>query len=209
MNNSSRNIILEKIRIAQSGREAKLPQKPDEQSPVFKEIQPSQAECFKREMETVSGKCSICQNEEELLFELVNYLREQNIEKVFCTDEKIISLLDKKNIAHTTANADFTEMQVAITDCELLVARTGSVVVSAAGAAGRQLNIFPPIHIVIARKEHLVNYPEDALHTMQKKYGEVLPSMISFISGPSRTADIEKTLVLGAHGPKALFVLIY
>ncbi len=208
-NSSSKEIILNRIRAAKEARNSNISPTFDSESPVFKEIQPSQVECFKNELETVSGKCTICNSENELLDALDSYLKTQNITEVFCTDEKIISLLDKKDIKHTKNADDFTEMQAAITDCEFLVARTGSVVVSAAGAAGRQLNIFPPIHIVIAQKNQLVNYPENALETMQKKYSTDLPSMISFISGPSRTADIEKTLVLGAHGPKALFVLIY
>jgi L-lactate dehydrogenase complex protein LldG len=53
-----------------------------------------------------------------------------------------------------------------------------------------------------------VDYPEDALVAMQEKYGNSLPSTISTITGPSRTADIEKTLVLGAHGPKEFIVFL-
>jgi L-lactate dehydrogenase complex protein LldG len=70
------------------------------------------------------------------------------------------------------------------------------------------MNVFPPIHIVIAHASQIVNYPEDALNAMQEKYGEHLPSCISTITGPSRTADIEKTLVLGAHGPKEFVVFL-
>ncbi|MCK5078809.1 MAG: LUD domain-containing protein, partial [Bacteroidales bacterium] len=48
----------------------------------------------------------------------------------------------------------------------------------------------------------------DALKGMKEKYGQDLPSMISLITGPSRTADIEKTLVMGAHGPRELYVFL-
>ncbi|MEI7503277.1 MAG: LUD domain-containing protein, partial [Paludibacter sp.] len=68
--------------------------------------------------------------------------------------------------------------------------------------------VFPPIHIVIANESQLVGFPEDALVSIQKKYSNNLPSMISTITGPSRTADIEKTLVLGAHGPKEFIVFL-
>ena len=49
---------------------------------------------------------------------------------------------------------------------------------------------------------------KDGFKLLKNKYGNRLPSMISNVTGPSRTADIEKTLVLGAHGPKELFVFL-
>jgi len=70
------------------------------------------------------------------------------------------------------------------------------------------LSIYPPIHIVIAKASQLVWDLKDSLAYMQKRYGQEIPTMISTITGPSRTADIEKRLVLGAHGPKELYVLL-
>ena len=75
-------------------------------------------------------------------------------------------------------------------------------------AAGRRLSIFPHQHIVVARTGQLVLDLKDAFALLKKKYGTQIPSMVSNITGPSRTADIEKTLVLGAHGPKELFVFL-
>jgi L-lactate dehydrogenase complex protein LldG len=80
--------------------------------------------------------------------------------------------------------------------------------VSNENAAGRRLSIFPHHHIVIARTGQLVLDLKDAFKLINNNYGDQLPSMISTITGPSRTADIEKTLVLGAHGPKELFVFL-
>ena len=92
--------------------------------------------------------------------------------------------------------------------CEALIARNGSVMVSNQNAAGRRLSIFPHHHIVIARPGQMVLDLKDAFAVLKNKYGSQIPSMISTITGPSRTADIEKTLVLGAHGPKELFVFL-
>jgi len=80
--------------------------------------------------------------------------------------------------------------------------------VSSATESGRQMNVFPPVHIVLAHVSQLVDYLTDALVALQEKYGTELPSAISTITGPSRTADIEKTLVLGAHGPKEFIVFL-
>ena len=68
--------------------------------------------------------------------------------------------------------------------------------------------VYPPVHIVIASISQLVYWLEDAYAGMIKKYGSDLPSHIVLITGPSRTADIEKTLVLGAHGPREIHVFL-
>jgi L-lactate dehydrogenase complex protein LldG len=95
-----------------------------------------------------------------------------------------------------------------ITQCELLVAQTGSVCVTSANDGGRVLSVLPPHHIVIARRSQLVSDLTEAYASLAAKYRQGYPSMISFITGPSRTGDIERILVLGAHGPKRLSILL-
>jgi len=96
---------------------------------------------------------------------------------------------------------------VGISDCDALVAQTGSVLVTSRGAGGRALSVLPPHHVVLARREQLVPDLPAAFALLKTKYGAGYPSMISFITGPSRTGDIERILVLGAHGPKKLTIL--
>lgn len=207
--NSSKEKIISKIRAAKAGRAISLPTQPDFEAAIYKPILPTQLACFKAELETVSGLCTVCASLSEAYEETKKFLQEQNLTSVFCKDSALQAELTKANISFTEADSDFISMQAAITCCECLVARTGSVLVSSASESGRQLNFFPPVHIVMARATQLVDYPADALAFMQEKYGTALPSMFSLVSGPSRTADIEKTLVLGAHGPKVLHVFIY
>lgn len=95
-----------------------------------------------------------------------------------------------------------------VTECECLVAQTGSVCVTALSSGGRTLSVLPPHHIVIARREQLVPDLTAAFEFLAQKYAPNYPSFISFISGPSRTGDIERILVLGAHGPRKLTVLL-
>lgn len=95
-----------------------------------------------------------------------------------------------------------------LTECELLVAQTGSVCVTGPSSGGRVLSVLPPHHIVIARRSQLVTDLTEAYASLAAKYRDAYPSMISFITGPSRTGDIERILVLGAHGPKRLTILL-
>jgi L-lactate dehydrogenase complex protein LldG len=93
-----------------------------------------------------------------------------------------------------------------ITECDALVAQTGSVLVTNRSAGGRALSVLPPHHVVFARREQLLRDLPAAFELLKKKYAGNYPSMISFITGPSRTGDIERILVLGAHGPKKLTI---
>ena len=96
-----------------------------------------------------------------------------------------------------------------ITECDALVAQTGGVVVTSRSTGGRALTVLPPHHVVVARREQLVADLPAAFALLQKQYAPDFPSMISFITGPSRTGDIERILVLGAHGPKKLTILCF
>jgi L-lactate dehydrogenase complex protein LldG len=96
---------------------------------------------------------------------------------------------------------------VGITECDALVAQTGSVLVTSRSAGGRALSVLPPHHVVLARRQQLLRDLPEAFALLKKTYAPIYPSFISFITGPSRTGDIERILVLGAHGPRKLTIL--
>jgi L-lactate dehydrogenase complex protein LldG len=102
---------------------------------------------------------------------------------------------------------DLAGCDVGISGCDALVAQTGSVLVTSRSAGGRALSVLPPHHVVLARREQLVPDLPAAVALLKSKHGADYPSMISIITGPSRTGDIERILVLGAHGPKKLTIL--
>jgi L-lactate dehydrogenase complex protein LldG len=109
----------------------------------------------------------------------------------------------------TSSGYDKHELErcdVGISECDALVAQTGSVVVTSKTAGGRALSVLPPHHVVVARREQLVSDLPAAFALLKEKHGTNFPSMISFVTGPSRTGDIERILVLGAHGPKRLTI---
>lgn len=201
---TSRETILDKIKNKRLARESAVAAV-NQTEPIYKPIAGTLEQCFKTELETVAGLCVLCNSQEEV-FELI---KQEQFKDLFCKETALINGLTQYGIAYSDNENDFLNMQTAISSCEFLIARTGTVVISTRSETGRRPISFAPNHIVIARKEQLLAYPEEALQKLQKKYGNSLPSMISFVSGPSRTADIEKTLVLGAHGPKSLTVYIY
>ena len=114
-----------------------------------------------------------------------------------------------ERVAAATFDKDALEAcDAGITACECLVAQTGSILVSSDACGGRALSILPHVHVIVATADQIVSTLADALHAVRTRHAGRLPSMLSFITGPSRTGDIERILVLGAHGPKELLVII-
>ena len=208
ISDSSREQILVGINKVKNSRSVMIENHQVKNSDIYKAVLPDLVSCFKNELENISGKCFLSESEEEQFKQIKLFLEQNNSSSIFCRDSNITSMLNLYDIPCVSDQQFFEGMQSGITGCEFLIARTGSVVVTSAGESGRQLNVFPPIHIVIADKSQLVEYPEDAFISIQKKYKNFLPSTITTITGPSRTADIEKTLVLGAHGPKEFVIFL-
>jgi L-lactate dehydrogenase complex protein LldG len=98
------------------------------------------------------------------------------------------------------------EADLGVTGCDCLIAQTGSIFVTTRSAGGRALSVLPPAHLVIARRDQLVPDLAAAFALIRRRYDRHWPSSLCLITGPSRTADIEKILVMGAHGPKRIAV---
>lgn len=104
---------------------------------------------------------------------------------------------------------ELEKCDVGISECDALIAQTGTVLVTSRSSGGRALSCLPPHHVVIARRDQMVADLPAAMALVKQKYAGNYPSMISFITGPSRTGDIERILVLGAHGPKKLTIFCF
>jgi L-lactate dehydrogenase complex protein LldG len=163
---------------------------------------------FAQELLKVSGKFGYCESEDEFLSFLQSYILEKDWPVMYCYDDKLQKLLKQGGIPYESDPEKFIEMKLGITRCEYLVARLGSVMVSSRVSPGRKISVFPEIHVIVAYTSQLVPDLKDAFRNLRKKYEEDFPSQVVLVTGPSRTADIEKTLVLGAHGPKDLYVFL-
>ena len=163
---------------------------------------------FAEQLSAMSGNFIFCENGIDFIENILELADKFNWRKIYCWEPELQALLEHYEFPFYKTDKDFEMAEVGITLCEALIARNGSVMVSNHGAAGRRLSIYPHHHLVIARTGQLVPDLKEAFALIKSKYGTQLPSMVSTITGPSRTADIEKTLVLGAHGPKEIFVFL-
>lgn len=199
--------LLKKIRHA-------LLQKREHPYPNFEEsmLHPEETEpmdvLFAQRFTAVAGKFVYCEDEVSFIENLLSLAEKEKLRKMYAWEAAVQQRLEQYGFPFFRTDRDFLEAEAGITTCEALIARSGSILVSNGAGAGRRLTIYPHIHIVMAYTSQLVMDIKDALDAMQQRYGENLPSLMSVITGPSRTADIEKTLVLGAHGPKEVYVFL-
>jgi L-lactate dehydrogenase complex protein LldG len=204
---SARENILARLKASQDKRGEIELASPDFTSPIYHPISQSPELEFKTNLEIIGGQVILCKTNSEIAGQVAQICRERHQDSVFCTDPILQELL-KDTITIHSDDQHFQSMNIGVTRCEFLVAHLGSVLISSAQISGRRMNVFPETHLVVASQSQLTDYLDTALEMLQNKYKNKLPSLITNITGPSRTADIEKTLVMGMHGPKSLFVLI-
>jgi len=160
---------------------------------------------FVEQAQKVNAEVEIISTEDEIFSKIKEYLRKNNLNNIYTFIPELQQYLSDN--AFKPSNEFSKDIEIAVTRCENLIARTGTALLSSA-YFGRKINYFAEYHIVIAKESQIVWDISEAIENLQAKFGKDLPSMISLVTGPSRTADIEKTLILGAHGPKKLKILI-
>lgn len=203
---TSREKVLKKVRHALIYKTDNPFPNADLETSVYKPMNETSDVNFAQEFTKAGGVFLYCEDETELVSTLSALSRECNWQNIFCSEPDLQFTLTQAGVPFDSDEDDFSSIKVAVTGCEFLIARLGSIMVSSRNS--RRLMVYPETHVVIAYADQLVDDLKEALQAIQGKYSGKLPSMISVITGPSRTADIEKTLVMGAHGPKELFLIL-
>ncbi|MEI6947972.1 lactate utilization protein [Paraflavisolibacter sp. H34] len=202
MSGSARDNILKKIRMALE-HPTPLPF-PDSEGgePVFQPLREDLEVAFAEQFTHLQGKFIFCLNRVELLQQFARLCYQNHWSRVYCAEEALRQELQLHKVY-----TDIATCEVAVTTCEALVARTGSILLSSA-QNGRLPSVYAPIHVCVAWASQLVYDIPEALERVRQRYHPSFPSLVTLASGPSRTADIEKTLVVGVHGPKEVYCLV-
>jgi L-lactate dehydrogenase complex protein LldG len=204
---SAKENILKKIRQALSeSTPIPFPQSEGNASVFLPSRQDLEVE-FAEQFAKLQGKFVFCVDHSELVSHLNALITSQGLKKIYCREEKLRETL-KAHAFDGFSDIGLADCDAAVTTCEGLVARTGSIILSSAGRSGRTVSVYAPVHICVAYTDQLVYDIREGLLGLKEKYPQQLPSLISFATGPSRTADIEKTLVVGVHGPKEVYLFL-
>jgi L-lactate dehydrogenase complex protein LldG len=147
-------------------------------------------ERFKESVESVAGHCVVTTDVTDVLNQILAELKA----------ERIASSENPPN-AH-----EIFEYEVGISNAQAGIAETGTLVLDSACERHRLVSLVPPVHIAIIKASAIVETLGEALALLRRDK-EISPA-ITFITGPSRTADIELTLAIGVHGPQQLYVIV-
>jgi L-lactate dehydrogenase complex protein LldG len=190
MATNARETIMQSIR----SHLAASPPHHEQQTPIrfhsCSSLSPSVEE-FKRNLEAVDGHCIIASNETEV-------------------EAAVTRITEGKRIATSNAppsKQDLFNFDVGITSAQGGIAETGTLVLDSSVEQNRLVSLVPPIHIAILDASKIFATLGETLTVLQSSGTELSPA-ITFITGPSRTADIELTLAIGVHGPQELYVII-
>lgn len=162
---------------------------------------------FAEQFTKMQGQFHYCTSEQDAAENIAQLCNSKNWQAIFIANPQILNMLSNIPLQHFSNN--LATSNVSVTFCESLVARTGSMILSSKSSDGRTTSVYAPAHICIAYTDQLMYDIKDGIQHLQQKYSNNnIPGMITLATGPSRTADIEKTLVTGVHGPKEVYCFL-
>lgn len=213
---TSRDAILSRIREHLAG-------EPPLECPSAPEVWPLEslttnqmAKRFVSELEQVAGEWRRAAPPDDARTALAEVLAELGAKRVGCLDRPLVrELLDGVpglDLTWDQTQGDpraLADLEAAVVEADLLLADTGSAVVSCRTSYERLLCYLPPACVVVGREGRLFEHMPAAWEEIARRAADPqLRGEFVFITGPSRTADIEKILILGVHGPKRLVVVL-
>ncbi|MGH7799321.1 MAG: LutC/YkgG family protein [Thermodesulfobacteriota bacterium] len=176
---------------------------------------------FVNEITKVSGKAFSLKSEDEIKDYVIRLVEEHSAkflaiwESDFLKQINLREFLEIKGLKFASLNSkeEMAKADIGITEADFGIADTGTIVLTANEKQPRSVSLIPPVHIAIIKSDVIVENLKDLFVLLTNTISQSgsltnLTSCITFITGPSRTGDIELNIILGVHGPKELFVLI-
>ena len=174
----------------------------------------SPIEHFAARLEAVGGRFLVASSLTEASEVVGQILRDAAARRVVTSDspllDPVIARLPEAmpwNVLRAPSLREIFDADVGISSAQCAIAESGTLLLGSDAERNRLVSLIPPVHIVLLRPDHLRNTLGEALACFQPVGGEMESRAVTFITGPSRTADIEQTLVMGVHGPQTLYVV--
>ncbi len=184
---------------------------------VIETMPASLVDLFKQNLEAVDGHCLVAHDEADIVLALTRIIADlqqtkHRARRIAISEaplvERLMYLTDLEvdELTVTPSAAELFGFDVGITTAQAAIAETGTLVLDASCERHRLASLVPPVHIAIVDASRIYLTLGETLSMLRK--GEELSPTITFVTGPSRTADIELTLAIGVHGPQELFVVV-
>jgi L-lactate dehydrogenase complex protein LldG len=177
---------------------------------------------FIEEVTKVNGSAKVVESEGKIRNSIMRLVEEHGSTSFTIWESDLLKkinlkeFLERKGLkfASPDEKEEVATVDIGITEADFAIADMGTLVLIANDRQPRSVSLIPPIHAAILRPNvifrdihHLFAFLSDSIAKVRSI--EEITSCMTFITGPSKTADIELTLTLGVHGPKELFVLVY
>lgn len=173
---------------------------------VFHQTDEDPVLIFADKSEAAGTKFFLIDSELDFMEAMVSLGMQYKWKNILCVEDGLSNLLTECELPHSVDPSEINRMDVGISTCECLVARTGSLILSSREQT-RSIPAYAPVHIVLGKASQIALDLKDAIIWLRHKYAK-LPSSLNIITGPGRTADINGELVIGAHGPLQLYVFV-
>jgi L-lactate utilization protein LutC len=172
---------------------------------------------FKANLESVDGHCVVVRSEMEVadaVGQIIRKLQDTKLcpRRIAISDASGLGQLVKQSgcevdeVAVTPSASDVFRFDVGISRTQAGIAETGTLLLDSSRERHRLVSLVPPVHIALLDGSRIVATLGEALSLLRKN--EQVSPIVTLVTGPSRTADIELTLAIGVHGPQELFVVI-
>lgn len=205
---TTREKVLKKIRSALISKTPNPYPNLDFDSPVFRMNDEVPELIFAQAFREAGGNFVFCETMLDFAEGLLNLAQEKKWSRLLSVEEQLAGFLEQCEFPVNRDPESVASGHAAVTFCECLVARTGSILVSSAQTSGRGIPMFTPVHVVVAYPDQLVDDIKEALALLKSRYKDNFPSSATFITGPSKTADIGNELVTGAQGPSEVYLFL-
>lgn len=165
------------------------------------------AERFVQKVESMSSTSGRIACREELPRAVARYLADNGLGATAAISPDLAALDWQEAGLAVEARGAVDADAVGITRCYCAIAETGTLMMISRPEMPPTLSLLPETHVVLVTPDDIVPSLEDAFFRLRQEFSG-MPPAVNFISGPSRTADIEQTIVLGAHGPCRVHVIM-
>ncbi|HEX8888664.1 MAG TPA: lactate utilization protein [Pyrinomonadaceae bacterium] len=180
---------------------------------VWANDQASLVERFQESLEAVVGHCIRVRNESEAAEAVREIIEQLNARRVAISNAPLVRrvMAQVKTDTEWLENASTKELfdcDAGVTSAQWAIAETGTLVLESDEERHRLASLVPPVHIAMIEAARIRQTLGEVLQRLDEKGRERLSRTVTFITGPSRTSDIELTLAIGVHGPRELHVII-
>lgn len=173
----------------------------------------SLVEIFSQSLAEVAGNCIVVNDELEAAQAIGRIMELTKAKRGAISDSPLVrnvigrATLDAE-LLENPPSADLFDCDVGITSAQWAIAETGTLVLEAERERHRLASLVPPVHIALVQSDRIRRTMIEVLESLGRTGKDQLSRTVTFITGPSRTSDIELNLTIGVHGPGELYVII-